>query len=76
MGRREAVTASPQINKRSRFKGIRRLEKTDIDFQCGGLAQLGERLDGIQKVRGSSPLSSILGVLASKHRKALFAINQ
>ena len=24
----------------------------------GGLAQLGERLDGIQKVRGSSPLSS------------------
>ncbi len=27
--------------------------------QDGGLAQLGERLDGIQKVRGSSPLSSI-----------------
>ena len=26
----------------------------------GGLAQLGERLDGIQKVRGSSPLSSTI----------------
>ena len=25
----------------------------------GGLAQLGERLNGIQKVRGSTPLSSI-----------------
>ena len=25
----------------------------------GGLAQLGERLNGIQKVRGSNPLSSI-----------------
>jgi hypothetical protein len=26
----------------------------------GGLAQLGERLNGIQKVEGSNPLSSIL----------------
>ncbi len=26
----------------------------------GGLAQLGERLNGIQKVRGSNPLSSII----------------
>ncbi len=26
---------------------------------CGGLAQLGERLHGMQEVRGSSPLSSI-----------------
>ena len=25
----------------------------------GGIAQLGERLDGIEKVRGSSPLASI-----------------
>jgi hypothetical protein len=28
-------------------------------FNPGGLAQLGERLAGSQKVRGSSPLSSI-----------------
>ncbi len=27
---------------------------------CGGLAQLGERLNGIQKVRGSNPLSSTI----------------
>ena len=27
-------------------------------YDCGGLAQLGERLAGSQKVRGSSPLSS------------------
>ncbi len=26
----------------------------------GGLAQLGERLNGIQKVRGSNPLSSTI----------------
>ena len=26
----------------------------------GGVAQLGERLNGIQKVRGSSPLVSIV----------------
>ncbi len=30
------------------------------DKSPGGLAQLGERLHGMQKVRGSSPLSSIL----------------
>ena len=28
----------------------------------GGLAQLGERLNGIQKVRGSNPLSSTIAV--------------
>ncbi len=27
---------------------------------AGGLAQLGERLNGIQKVRGSNPLSSTI----------------
>ena len=27
----------------------------------GGLAQLGERLHGMQEVRGSSPLSSTIG---------------
>ena len=27
--------------------------------RIGGIAQLGERLDGIEKVRGSSPLASI-----------------
>ena len=27
---------------------------------AGGLAQLGERLNGIQKVRGSTPLSSTI----------------
>jgi hypothetical protein len=32
---------------------------------CGGLAQLGERLAGSQKVRGSSPLSS-----TQTHRQA------
>ena len=30
----------------------------------GGLAQLGERLNGIQKVRGSNPLSSIYHIRA------------
>ncbi len=29
---------------------------------CGGLAQLGERLNGIQKVRGSNPLSSTISM--------------
>ena len=31
----------------------------------GGLAQLGERLAGSQKVRGSSPLSSTWGVVTT-----------
>ncbi len=30
-----------------------------VALDCGGLAQLGERLHGMQEVRGSSPLSSI-----------------
>ena len=29
-----------------------------MKFQCGVVAQLGERLNGIQEVRGSIPLSS------------------
>ncbi len=28
---------------------------------AGGVAQLGERLNGIQEVRGSIPLTSIVG---------------
>ena len=38
----------------------------EIRIRCGGLAQLGERLAGSQKVRGSSPLSSTTESLASK----------
>ena len=38
--------------------------------QCGGLAQLGERLAGSQKVRGSSPLSSTLLCGTRSHRAA------
>ena len=34
--------------------------------QSGGLAQLGERLAGSQKVTGSSPVSSILSLLLSR----------
>jgi hypothetical protein len=37
-------------------------------FNLGGLAQLGERLAGSQKVKGSSPLSSIFGRGADKNR--------
>ena len=40
----------------------------------GGLAQLGERLNGIQEVRGSSPLSSI-GRLSEKSLPQTFAIH-
>ena len=36
---------------------------------CGAVAQLGERLDRTQEVRGSSPLSSI--VLSSYRRVVL-----
>jgi hypothetical protein len=32
----------------------------------GGLAQLGERLHGMQEVMGSSPISSILKTLQDK----------
>ena len=32
----------------------------------GGLAQLGERLNGIQKVRGSNPLSSTILSVVNK----------
>ena len=32
---------------------------TNYRFLCGELAQLGERLNGIQEVRGSIPLFSI-----------------
>ena len=38
----------------------------------GGLAQLGERLAGSQKVRGSSPLSSTTGHLTLKALSGLF----
>ena len=38
------------------------------EHRFGGLAQLGERLNGIQEVRGSSPLSSI----GLKHGHILF----
>ena len=36
-------------------------------FDPGGIAQLGERLDGIEKVRGSSPLASIVPPGADRH---------
>ncbi len=49
--------------------------RNDDDFDAfletwiaGGLAQLGERLHGMQEVRGSSPLSSIFGVAEIESR--------
>ena len=46
----------------------------------GGLAQLGERLNGIQKVRGSTPLSSTISTtyegcdLLDVYQKVIFVI--
>ena len=34
-------------------------EQSYVPWLSGAVAQLGERLNGIQEVRGSSPLSSI-----------------
>jgi hypothetical protein len=36
---------------------------------CGAVAQLGARLNGIQKVRGSNPLSSTVRMVTSPRRK-------
>jgi hypothetical protein len=46
---------------------------TDI-FQIdpGGLAQLGERLHGMQEVSGSSPLSSTIVAKRGPHGRAFF----
>ena len=38
---------------------VQDLLKSSLGPSHGGLAQLGERLHGMQEVRGSSPLSSI-----------------
>jgi hypothetical protein len=35
-----------------------------VRVKAGGVAQLGERLNGIQEVRGSIPLTSMAGVAA------------
>ena len=37
----------------------REVRSAILHLSDGGIAQLGERLDGIEKVRGSSPLTSI-----------------
>ena len=34
----------------------------DISMQCGAVAHLGERFNGIEEVRGSSPRSSTIGL--------------
>ena len=38
---------------------------------CGAVAQLGERLNGIQEVRGSIPLSSTIKILTQPSLKWL-----
>ena len=43
---------------RGEIKLTSRGEGCRLGFYHGGIAQLGERLDGIEKVRGSSPLTS------------------
>ncbi len=35
-----------------------------VDRRHGAVAQLGARLNGIEKVRGSNPLSSTVAILA------------
>ena len=42
------------------------------DTRIGGIAQLGERLDGIEKVRGSSPLASNFVKAAMFTHRGLF----
>ena len=42
----------------------------------GGVAQLGERLNGIQEVRGSIPLASIAVVLNRTFRRSLRGVDQ
>ena len=42
-----------------RFKP--KIENLKLKIESGAVAQLGERLNGIQEVRGSNPLSSIVG---------------
>ena len=39
---------------------VRRVVVAGISRQCGAIAQLGERLNGIQEVSGSIPLSSTI----------------
>ena len=36
-----------------------------VDWDEGGVAQLGERLNGIQEVRGSIPLASMAWMIAA-----------
>ncbi len=44
------------------------LMTVNLSAKRGGLAQLGERLNGIQKVRGSNPLSSTVYIMTyDKH---------
>ncbi len=47
------VAASPTSHL-DRWRGV-----CYVNYSHGDIAQLGERLDGIEKVRGSSPLISI-----------------
>lgn len=43
---------------------------------CGAIAQLGERLNGIQEVRGSTPLSSTKKKASRFYREAFLFLNQ
>ena len=38
-----------------------------ITLACGGIAQLGERLNGIQEVSGSIPLISTIGRISEPY---------
>jgi hypothetical protein len=40
---------------------------------CGAIAQLGERLNGIQEVRGSTPLGSTIFTLVTMNVRGLVA---
>ncbi len=39
-----------------------------FDINCGGIAQLGERLNGIQEVSGSIPLISTISLITRNNK--------
>ena len=56
--RSRAPLSTSSRPRRAPFALTRFRASDSFAFDAGGLAQLGERLAGSQKVRGSSPLSS------------------
>jgi hypothetical protein len=44
---------------RTNVEQVRFAGRAELFAGCGGVAQLGERLNGIQEVRGSIPLASM-----------------